>query len=427
MKRVESCLPECEALINERRRDIAPPELRSAVAGIVQAVRSRGDAALCEYTSTFDKVALKPAQIRLSDDEWDVAIEPGLEKALKKAIASVRAYHEQQKRPDWFAQRDDGGYVGEVYRPVDRAGLYVPAGTAPLVSTVVMTVVPAQVAGVREICVASPPRADGKVNPGILAACRLCGITEIYRMGGAQAVAALAFGTKSVRRVDVIAGPGNAYVTEAKRQVYGYVGIDLIAGPSESLIIADASADPAYVAADILSQAEHHGSSTYLVCDSGLLLDRVEAHIATLLSTTLADAELKKAVAGRLVAIHVKSLDEAADVANLIAPEHLQIMTGDDAAVLKRIRHAGAVFLGAYSPVPLGDFVAGPSHVLPTGATARYMSGLSTEVFRKRMSVMNFSAEGFADVAEAIETIARYEELPAHEHAAAVRRAHTRK
>ena len=421
MKRVEASLPEFGALVRERAREIAPPELRRTVAGIVDAVRARGDAALCEFTRQFDHYALEPRHLRLSAKELAVNVPATLRKALQQAMASVRAYHRRQLRQDWTAANSAGAETGEIFRPVERAGMYIPAGTAPLVSTVLMTVIPAQVAGVKEICVASPPGPDGALSPGILAACRACGINEVYRMGGAQAIAALAFGTETVKRVDVIAGPGNRYVTEAKRQVFGYVGIDLLAGPSESMIIADLSANPAFVAADLLSQAEHHQSSTYLVAISGLFLDEVEAHLSALLTTRFTSRELQRAVAERVVAVHAASLDQAAQVANLIAPEHLQIVTEHDDDVLRKIRHAGAIFLGHYAPVPLGDYVAGPSHVLPTGGTARYMSGLSTDVFRKRMAVMRFSPAAFARTASAIKSFAAYECLPAHGYVVEVR------
>jgi len=285
-----------------------------------------------------------------------------------------------------------------------------------------MTVIPAQVAGVKEICIATPPDSYGDVNRGILAACKACGVSEIYRVGGAQAIAALAFGTNSVKPVDVIAGPGNKYVTEAKRQVYGFVGVDLIAGPSESLIIVDDSAVPEYVAADILSQAEHLDSSTYLVSVSKSFTEKVVSAINKFLKSEFQDNKIYEAVDSRLFAVNVESLDDAAKISNLIAPEHLQIITKKNAAVLKNILHAGAVFLGNYSPVPLGDFVAGPSHVLPTGGSARYMCGLSTDVFVKRMAVMECSKKSFAGMADSIVEFGKTEKLPAHEFTAKIRR-----
>lgn len=415
MQRVEAGSAAWAALVAQRRRELAPPELRAAVADIIAAVRDRGDAALCEFSQRFDRCTLSPAQLRVTPGELAAApLDAQLERALHMTIEHVRAFHERQHRSAWQAANPAGGSVGEIVRPVARAGVYVPGGTAPLLSTVVMTVVPAQVAGVQDICVATPPAPDGSVNAGILAACRACGITEVYRVGGAHAIAALAFGTQHIAPVDVIAGPGNRYVTEAKRQVFGYVGIDLLAGPSESMIIMDDSAEPAHVAVDLLSQAEHHGSATYLVGLSGLALDRVETHIFALLESALRDEELRRAVQERVVAIHARSPEQAADVANAIAPEHLQIITRDNHAVLQHVRNAGAIFLGPWAPVPLGDFVAGPSHVLPTNGAARYMSGLSTDTFMKRMAVMECTAESFARMAPAITAFGRAEQLPAH-------------
>ena len=423
MKHIEAWSCEFTGMVARRRTEAADPAVRSAVAAILEDVRREGDAALCRLTNKFDHYALAPGAIRLADAERESMVRGDVETAIATAIGNIRFFHEHQMRQEWHRKSPSGGRVGEVFRPVDRAGIYVPGGTAPLLSTVLMAVIPAQVAGVAEICVATPPGRDGKVNAGILAACRACGIAEIYRIGGAQAIAALAYGSASVKPVDVIAGPGNAYVTEAKRQVFGTVGIDLLAGPSESMVIIDDSADPALVAADILSQAEHHGSATYLVSVPGMIVDQVEAHIHALLSTTFKDAAgLAAAVGERLVAVHANSVEAAAEVANAIAPEHLQIMTRDNAAVLRHVRHAGAVFLGPYAPVPLGDFVAGPSHVLPTGGAARFMSGLSTDVFRKRIAVMEETKESFGRLAPAIEAFGTAEQLPAHAHTAAVRR-----
>ncbi len=422
MRHLQAFIAEFDALLARRRADMTTPDVRTTVADIIAQVRAGGDAALCALTERFDGCALTPAQLRVAPTEAAAASEPALQRAIAQASANIRFFHEKQMRPEWSALNPDGGRVGEMFRPVECAGVYVPGGTAPLISTVLMTVIPAQVAGVARICVATPPGRDGRVNPGILAACQACGITEIYRVGGAQAIAALAFGTATIPRVDVIAGPGNKYVTEAKRQVFGHVGIDLLAGPSESMIIIDNTANPAWVAADILSQAEHLDSATYLVAVPEMIMDQVEAHLYALLSERRADSTLKKAVAERMVCIHVQSLDAAADVANLIAPEHLQIITEDNPRVLARLRNAGAVFLGPHAPVPLGDFVAGPSHVLPTGCAARFSSGLSTDVFRKRMGVMECDAAAFARMADAIAAFGTAEQLPGHAHTATIRR-----
>lgn len=427
MQRMEAGSAAWVAHVEQRRREPAAPELRAAVAEILAAVRARGDAAVCAFTERFDGCRLTPAQLRVSTAELEAApLTPELAQALQIAIEHVRAYHAQQRRREWRMTTASGGTVGEVVRPVSRVGVYVPGGTVPLLSTVIMTVVPAQVAGVEEICVATPPARDGSVNAGILAACRACGVSEVYRVGGAQAIAALAFGTETIPAVDVIAGPGNRYVTEAKRQVFGYVGIDLLAGPSESMIVFDESAEPAYVAADVLSQAEHHESVTYLVGLSGLAMDRTETHMYALLEQPLTDAALRRAVQERMVAVHARSLEQAAEVINAIAPEHLQLMTRENAALLKLVRNAGAIFLGPWAPVPLGDFVAGPSHVLPTGGAARFASGLSTDVFLKRIGVMEFDQQSFAQVAPVVEALGRAEELPAHAHTAVIRASQVR-
>jgi histidinol dehydrogenase len=423
MQHLQAFMAEFDAVLARRRAALTPPDVGASVAAIIARVRAEGDAALCAFTAQFDHCALSPAQLRVQPDSAAALTDPALDRAIAQAGANIRFFHEQQLRAAWSAKNPDGGSVGEVFRPVERVGVYVPGGTAPLISTVLMTVIPAQVAGVARICVVTPPDREGRVNPGILAACRACGIDEIYRVGGAQAVAALAFGTATIPRVDVIAGPGNAYVTEAKRQVFGHVGIDLLAGPSESMIILDNAAHPAWVAADILSQAEHAGSATYLVSVPEMIMDRVETYIYAQLNERWATPALKKAVLDRMICIHAQSLDEAADVANLIAPEHLQIVTEDNARVLARIRNAGAVFLGSYAPVPLGDFIAGPSHVLPTGCAARFSSGLATDMFRKRIGVMECDAGAFARMADALAAFGTAEQLPAHTHTATVRRA----
>ena len=421
MKHINANSDDFVKLISARNDDIAPDGLRATVSDIISDVRKNGDASLCDFTKKFDDFDLSPERIRLSENEIDIDCEDELIEALIQAAGNIRHYHEKQKRKGWFSEDENGAKLGEIVRPVKRAGLYVPAGTAPLVSTVLMTVIPAQVAGVEEICVITPPDKNGNVNPGILAACKICGVKEIYRLGSAWAIAALAFGTNSVKRVDVIAGPGNRFVTEAKRQLYGYVGIDLIAGPSESLIIADESANPKWVAADILSQAEHAGSTTFLVSDSPAVLDLIESEINFLLETVLTAGSLKESVDENLTTVLVDSISDAAKVANKIAPEHLQIITNENENILANIRNAGAVFLGNYSPVPLGDFCAGPSHVLPTACAATFMSGLSTDTFIKRMGVIEFSEKAFENINKTMQIIAGKEQLPAHKFTAKIR------
>ena len=421
MKRVEAFIGEFNQIVSQRYRDVSTPELRRSIGELIESIRENGDRALCDYTQTFDGCTLTPETICVPEEWRDVPVEESLQEAIEHAMVNIRSFHEKQLRKEWQDENPDGGIVGEVFRPVERVGVYVPGGTAPLISSVLMSVIPAQVAGVKEICVATPAGKDGSVNEGILAACKACGITEIYRGHGPSLIAAMAFGTDTIKKVDVIAGPGSAAVTETKRQVYGYVALDLVAGPSESMIVIDESADPELVAADIISQAEHHGSSTYIVSLSGLILDQVDTHISSLLTTRFTGEAIRESAANTLTGIHAKSLNEAIKVIDLIAPEHLQLITKHNDELLANLNHAGAVFLGPYAPVPLGDFIAGPSHVLPTGGTARYMSGLSTDAFIKRMSIMSCSQESFGRMAGALAAFGRAEQLPAHEYTAHVR------
>lgn len=411
-----------EELLRERKGSRPSQKLKEIVSSIIKSVIKEGDAAICEYTAQFDKCELSPSKLKVSKREIENAkCPPDLEKAILHSAESIRAFHEHQLRSPWRAKAPFGGEFGEVYRPVERAGVYVPAGTAPLVSSVLMSVIPAQVAGVKSICLATPCNSEGKVNPGILAACRLLNVKELYRGHGPSLVAAMCLGTRAIPKVDVIAGPGSAAVTEMKRQLFGAVNVDLIAGPSESLIIADESADPRIVAADIMSQAEHHGSRTYVIVTSKKLAEAVFAEVRSLNKGELAGA-VEKAGLDNLSAVVVKDLKEAAAISNAIAPEHLQIITENDEAVLSNITNAGAVFLGKWTPVPMGDFAFGPSHVLPTGAAAAFMSGLSTATFIKRMSVMKADETGFANMSKTMEVFSKYELLPAHGFTSTVRK-----
>jgi len=411
-----------EEILRERKGSRPSQKLKETVSSIIKSVIKEGDAAVCEYTRQFDNCVLSPSKLKVSKREIDnAACSPELENAIENSAAAVRAFHEKQLRAPWREKGPFGGEFGEVYRPVGRAGVYVPAGTAPLVSSVLMSVIPAQVAGVQSICVATPCNEEGRVNPGILAACRILNVKELYRGHGPSLVAAMCLGTREIPKVDVIAGPGSAAVTEMKRQLFGVVNVDLIAGPSESLIIADETADPRCVAADIMSQAEHHGSKTYVVTTSPEQAEAVRREISSLNEKELAGAVEKEGLENISIVV-VKNLREAAAVSNRIAPEHLQIMTGDDEGVLSMISNAGAVFLGKWTPVPMGDFAFGPSHVLPTGAAAAFMSGLSTATFLKRMSVMKADREGFKNMSGTMEVFSRYEELPAHGFTSTVRK-----
>lgn len=390
------------------------------VRAMLDAVRKDGDAAVLGYVRRFDCPAMQPP-LRVSPEAPEQAAESLPSESLdciRQAADNIRAFHEAQKDRSWFLTRDDGTILGQKISPVDRAGLYVPGGRGgdtPLISSLLMTAIPAQVAGVSEIAVVTPPRADGTLNPHILAAAHLLGIREIYRMGGAWAIGALAYGTESVAPVDVIAGPGNIWVTTAKRLVQGQVAIDMIAGPSEVLILADASANPAWIAADMLSQAEHDAlaSAICLTDDEALaraVLDELDRQSAALPRADIA----RKSLADWSAVVLTPDMDAAVALANRVAPEHLEVLTADPWALLPRIRHAGAAFLGPYSPEPLGDYFAGPNHVLPTLGTARFSSALSVQTFCKRTSVIAASRAFAAASADPVARLARMERLEAH-------------
>ena len=390
------------------------------VRAMLDAVRKDGDAAVLGYVRRFDCPAMQPP-LRVSPEAPEQAAESLPSESLdciRQAADNIRAFHEAQKDRSWFLTRDDGTILGQKISPVDRAGLYVPGGRGgdtPLISSLLLTAIPAQVAGVSEIAVVTPPRADGTLNPHILAAAHLLGIREIYRMGGAWAIGALAYGTESVSPVDVIAGPGNIWVTTAKRLVQGQVAIDMIAGPSEVLILADASANPAWIAADMLSQAEHDAlaSAICLTDDEALaraVLDELDRQSAALPRADI----VRKSLADWSAVVLTPDMDAAVALANRVAPEHLEVLTADPWALLPRIRHAGAAFLGPYSPEPLGDYFAGPNHVLPTLGTARFSSALSVQTFCKRTSVIAASRAFAAASADAVARLARMERLEAH-------------
>lgn len=390
------------------------------VRAMLDAVRKDGDAAVLDYVRRFDCPAMQPP-LRVAPEALEQAAESLPSESLgciREAADNIRAFHEAQKDRSWFLTRDDGTILGQKISPVDRAGLYVPGGRGgdtPLISSLLMTAIPAQVAGVAEIAVVTPPRADGTLNPHILAAAHLLGIREIYRMGGAWAIGALAYGTESVAPVDVIAGPGNIWVTTAKRLVQGRVAIDMIAGPSEVLILADASANPAWIAADMLSQAEHDALASAICLTDDEALARAVLEELDRQSAALPRADIvRKSLADWSAVVLTPDMDAAVDLANRVAPEHLEVLTADPWALLSRIRHAGAAFLGPYSPEPLGDYFAGPNHVLPTLGTARFSSALSVQTFCKRTSVIAASRAFAAASADAVARLARMERLEAH-------------
>lgn len=397
-----------------------------AVERIVNEVRIKGDAALLDFTEKIDGVSLTTADFLVSEAEFGKAYraaDPAVIDALRRAIANVRRFHEEQKPKTWLTEREHGALLGQKIAPIERVGIYVPGGTASYPSSVIMNAVPARVAGVEEIVMAVPPGPDGAVNEYVLIAAKEAGVDKVFKMGGAQAVAALAFGTESVPRVDKITGPGNIFVTLAKKMVYGHCDIDMLAGPSEILIIADQSADPAYVAADLLSQAEHDVlAGSILLTDCEKLAAEVEEELAAQLEKLPRKEMAALALEKNGLIILVRDLAQAFELSNLAAPEHLELLVADPWSSLAKVKHAGAVFLGPYSPEPLGDYFAGPNHVLPTGGTARFYSVLNVETFMKKTSIIAYTKEALAAASDDIIRLAEAEGLTAHAEAIRIRR-----
>lgn len=405
-----------EQLINRRS---AARDIEGWVRPIVDAVRRRGDAAVVEFTRKFDGVHVTSARVRVPPDEIAAAaasVDPKLLRALKQAKRHIEAYHRRQRRSSWTMKARSGAVVGERIVPLRRVGVYVPGGVAPLVSTVLMSVVPATVAGVDEVVVVTPPKKRGRINPAILAACGLCGVDEVYRVGGAQAIAALAYGTRAIPRVDKIVGPGNIFVTTAKKLVYGTVALDAPYGPSEILVLADASANARWVAADILSQAEHGTGHEFavLVTTSKRLAKAVGRQIESQVERLPALAPVRERIDRGIALVVAPTMPKAVEFANAFASEHLEIIARDAKRLSRLITNAGAVFIGPYSTVPVGDFTAGPSHCLPTGGTAAAFSGLSVDDFVKRISTIECSRSALQALAPVVEAFAEAEELPAH-------------
>ena len=393
------------------------------VTDIIETVRQNGDAALLDYTERFDKCKLTALQVTEEEiAEATASVEPKFLEILEKAAGNIRAFHEKQIRQGFLMTAENGVVLGQKITPVDRAGLYVPGGTAAYPSTVLMDAIPAKLAGVPELVMVTPPSTDGKVNPVILAAAKIAGVDLIFKVGGAQAIAALAYGTQSIPRVDKIVGPGNAFVAEAKKQVYGQVSIDMIAGPSEILIVADGASDPRHLAADLLSQAEHDKlASAVLVTDSAELAAAVRAELEIRIPL-LARAEIARAsinANGKIIV--ADSLAQAIDIANEIAPEHLELCVDNPFDYLNSIRHAGSIFLGRSCPEALGDYFAGPNHTLPTGGTARFSSPLGVDDFIKKTQFTYYTPNALAEVAEDVAYFARQEGLTAHARSAVIR------
>ena len=407
----------------ETRRE-AEPDVAQAVAAIISDVRKRGDAALVELSRRFDGASLTPETLRVADDEIasaEAACSADLREALWFAAHRIEAYHRRQIPPNASFTDETGAALGWRWTPLDSAGIYVPGGTASYPSSVLMNAIPAKVAGVARVAMVTPA-SSGRIAPLTLAAAKIAGVTEIYRVGGAQAVAALAYGTASIAPVDKIVGPGNAYVAAAKRVVFGRVGIDSIAGPSEILVVADNANDPAWIAADLLSQAEHDPSSqSILITDDAAFADAVAQETERQLNILPRRDIAARAWTEHGAIILVGQILDAAPLINHIAPEHLEIATADPEALLARVRHAGAIFLGRHTPEAIGDYVAGSNHVLPTSRTARFSSGLSVFDFLKRSSVLSCNADALAALAPAALTLSEAEGLNAHRHSIAIR------
>ncbi|WP_173442792.1 histidinol dehydrogenase [Selenomonas ruminantium] len=403
-------------------KDMTAAEL---VAQIVRDVRFEGDKAVLRYTKLIDKVDCAIEDLLVTEEEFTAAeaqADPQVVESLKKAAENVRRYHEEQKPNSWMTYREHGSLLGQSLIPLDRVGIYVPGGTAAYPSSVIMNAMPAVVAGVGEIVMMVPPK-NGAINPYVLIAARLAGVKKIYKIGGAQAIAALAFGTETIPRVDKITGPGNIFVTLAKKEVYGHVDIDMLAGPSEILIVADDSADPVYTAADMLSQAEHDPlASSIVITDSEKLARQVAIEAENQLQKLPRQEIARASIERNGLIVIADDMMQALRFANTSAPEHLELLTHEPFQLLPYVRHAGAVFLGAYSPEPLGDYFAGPNHVLPTGGTARYYSVLNVETFMKRTSLISYTQPALEAVSEDIIRLAETEGLQAHANAIRLRR-----
>ena len=408
-----------------RERSVAlNAQLMNDVAKIIHNVRIEGDAALIEYAALFDGVTMNQSELRMDEaklSELSKQVDEKLLSALRDGIANVRAFHERQRESSWEIAPTNGVRLGQRIMPISKAGLYVPGGTASYPSSVIMNVVPAQVAGVERIVVATPPNALQQ-NPAIAAALIELGVTEVYAVGGAQAIAALAYGTETVAAVDKITGPGNRYVAAAKKLVFGVVGIDSIAGPSEVVILADDNARADFIAADLLAQAEHdEDASSVLITTSETLAREVAAELDRQLSALPRKAIAEKSLAQFGALIVVSDLDEGVSIINDLAPEHLEIVTGEDEAIAAKIKNSGAIFFGSYTPEAVGDYFAGPNHVLPTGGAARFSSALGVYDFMKRTSMLRYSREALAECADKISTLASAEGLAGHARSAMIR------
>lgn len=400
-------------------------KFEASVAAILADVKEKGDEAVFDYTKRFDGADINAANIVVTKEEIDEAyslVDEQLVEVIRKALVNIREYHAKQKQYSWFDSTPNGTILGQKVTPLNRVGVYVPGGKAAYPSSVLMNIIPAKVAGVNQIIMTTPPGKDGRVNPGTLVAANEAGVDVIYKVGGAQAIAAMAYGTDSIRKVDKIVGPGNIYVALAKKALYGHVSIDSIAGPSEILVIADETANPRYVAADLLSQAEHDEmASAILITTSEELADKVSKEIDSFVAELSRSEIITKSLENYGYILIARDIDEAVETANEIASEHLEIVTKDPFTVMTKIRNAGAIFLGEYSSEPLGDYFAGPNHVLPTNGTAKFFSPLGVDDFIKKSSIISYSREALEPIHEDIIKFANAERLTAHANSIKVR------
>ena len=400
-------------------------KFEAAVADILANVKEKGDEALFSYTKEFDKVEVTPETIRVTEAEIEEAykaVDASLLEVIRKALVNIRSYHEKQRQNSWFTSTENGTMLGQKVTPLNRVGVYVPGGKAVYPSSVLMNIVPAKVAGVPHIVMTTPPGKDGKVNPSTLVAAKEAGADEIYKVGGAQAIGALAYGTANIPKVDKIVGPGNIFVALAKKAVYGHVSIDSIAGPSEILVLADETANAHYVAADLLSQAEHDEmASAILITTSTELAQNVEKEIEGYLKVLSRKEIIEKSLENFGYILIAEDIDEAIEAANEIASEHMEIVTKNAFEVMMKVRNAGAIFIGEYSSEPLGDYFAGPNHVLPTNGTAKFFSALSVDDFIKKSSIVYYSKSALQEIHKDIIQFASSEQLTAHANSIAVR------
>lgn len=415
--------PALEKIIT--RKVVNRDKAAEAVVQIIEQVKLGGDNALCRLTAQLDRAHISPWQLEVSSEEIKDAynnVDDEFLSALSAARENIIKFHRKQLRTSWFEPEPDGTVLGQLLRPLERVGIYVPGGTASYPSSVLMNALPAQVAGVKQIVMVTPPDTEGRISPHTLVAAAEAGVTEIYRVGGAQAIAALAYGTDSIKKVDKITGPGNIYVTLAKQQVYGLVDIDMLAGPSEILIVADRHADSCYVAADMLSQAEHDMmASAVLITDSQSLAEVVRHELMRQLQDLPRQEVARRSLTNHGVIVVTENLYEAISLANRFAPEHLELMVADPYKLLGQVTHAGAVFIGPNTPEPVGDYIAGPNHILPTGGTARFFSPLNVDSFMKKTSLISYSRQALEQAGPSIMKLARVEGLDAHARAIEVR------